>query len=62
MFKVNIIRGQDDVNGVFIFNVIVNFTYSGVLVSLLLALNIFHILHDVKNAKIRVYTAKNNEK
>ena len=53
MFKVNIIRGQDDVNGVFIFNVIVNFTYSGVLVSLLLALNIFHILHDVKNAKIR---------
>ena len=50
MFKFNN-RDQNNVNGVFIVNFIVNFTYSG---ALLLTLNIFHILHNVKYAEIRV--------
>ena len=43
MFKFNN-RDQNNVNGVFIVNFIVNFTYSG---ALLLTLNIFHVLHDI---------------
>ena len=58
MFKFNN-RDQNNVNGVFIVNFIVNFTYSG---ALLLTLNIFHILHDVKHAKIRALYWKKRKK
>ena len=41
-----------------IVNFIVNFTYSGVFIVKFEHLNIFHILHDMKYAEIRVYTRK----
>ena len=44
-----------DVKGVFIFNFIVNFRYSGVFI---VNLNIFHILQVVKNAEIRALYRK----
>ena len=53
MFKVN----NKDVNSVFIFNFIVNVTYSGFFI-----VNFEHFSHDVKNAEMRALYWKKERK